>query len=367
MVQHCITAFSVLFMVTVPARAGGEPGRAAPSGKTVVMVAPTTEATKLKELGQAVKSQLVDTPATLRTALHNNFPKDLSGRLAVAREAAKKHRAVAVFWYEQPGPGEHYLFVFDPAGGRLLVRIVNPAASGGGTETVANIVRASVQALLKGGQIGVRMPAPRPTARPPPPRPPEPVLFTRPKAKHVPARRWLGVELGYAYQAYATEQPALNGMWAGLAVHLHRNWSVYTGYHLYQTVTISGAFAFSKFRRHPVTAGARFRWPVGRWEVGCSASVLLDYVTHNTREAEPAGEMGVSSSGKKGDLIVAGSALFRFGFRIVDRLRLVGRVGAEFGFNNKRYVVKGEQFGETLLTPWPVRPRLEVGLEADLF
>jgi hypothetical protein len=175
------------------------------------------------------------------------------------------------------------------------------------------------------------------------------------------------VELGYAYQAYATEQPALNGMWAGLAVHLHRNWSVYAGYHLYQTIAISGAYAISKFRRHPVTAGARFRWPMGRWEVGCSASILLDYVTHNTGPLGEPPEFGVTYSDKKGDLVTAGSALFRFGFRIVDRLRMVGRVGAEFGFNNKRYVVTGEEFRETLVTPWPVRPRLELGFEADLY
>jgi hypothetical protein len=137
----------------------------------------------------------------------------------VAKEAAARLGALTVFWLDTSLGEQLFLYIAEPGGGRVLVRTVEAADETERLESMALIVRSTVEALLAGGHLGIERSAGAAT----------PPASTPPASR----RPWFGVRLGYALDVYGFTDvgpAALHGFDAGLLFHVHRNWTLFLAY-----------------------------------------------------------------------------------------------------------------------------------------
>jgi len=86
-------------------------------------------------------------------------PNGIDDPISRARAVAERHRASVVLWLDRHDAGLR-LTVAQPASSRLMVREVSAADVSAARETVAVIVRSSLEVIGAGGVIGVARPAP---------------------------------------------------------------------------------------------------------------------------------------------------------------------------------------------------------------
>jgi hypothetical protein len=152
-----------------------------------------------------------------------------------------------------------------------------------------------------------------------------------------------------------------HGFWAGLSWRFLPPWSAFLGFGVVPAVRAEVPQATLRLQRYAVGLGARghLRW--GRWRLGASAALALEYATFDVRSpvAQPYRD--------DDDLIVSLTPALHAEVRLISRLRLFAELGAAIYLNNPRYVLDGPAAKPTILAPWPVRPRLLVGLAVGLF
>ncbi len=135
------------------------PAAAAASPLRVLVVASERD----DELLARVEGQVADLDVTLVRAASAMAPAPLAPQLDRARTLARQHQAGAVVWFERDGE-DVIVHVADPDARRVLVRRVDAgpgAMSGSATsEAAAVIVRGVLRGLVAGGEIDVAAPAP---------------------------------------------------------------------------------------------------------------------------------------------------------------------------------------------------------------
>jgi hypothetical protein len=361
-----------------PVRAAA-PRRAEPLAKrTVVMLAARNQAAASKELHQAVSGQVSDTSVALELRWVNRFAASSPAQLAQARKIARGRKVVVVFWCDLSAKGEIFLYLVEPGKGRLIVRSVARAGSGGLAESVAIIVGMSVRAIL------TSLPVPRPRPRRVPVsarRPAMPLSADNPLfaegarfRKDRPPRgpRWLVLEMRYALDFFGRKQmaagttyPIAHGVSIALAARFAKRWSAFVAFRVVEPIKAKGDPVQISFQRYPVSTGARIRFRLGRWvELGGALSFVFDYVAVDTKV--PDGYAPDLDFRNRIHSLIGGE--LRLSILAVDRLRIIIAVGAEVRLNtDPPEIPYGDEDQPIILDPWPVQPYFRFGISLDLY
>ncbi|MFH2011066.1 MAG: hypothetical protein ABI333_30985 [bacterium] len=377
-----LLALGIALCVLTPAQSSRAaprrtPPRPAVKARTIVLLALRDRPELSKRAVQAVRSQLSDTQAVLRVVWVNRLAPKHVDQLALSRAHAAYKGVLAVVWYDVIKPDKVLILV--AKSGRLVVRRVTGDAVGGRLEASAIIVRTSALVLLAGQPLpshplGSLDPSllPRPRARPSPrprrlaarPRPrPRPKPLPKPRPRH--GSKWrfgLGLEASYALAGYSSDVGAAHGGSFGAAFHLGQGLSILLHYRVTQKVTGELGTSRLGLQPHPLSLGLRWRHRWGRFELGASAAVVMDYVTYDA-SVDPQTH-GVSDS--SGDLLWSLLPMLSSAVSVARRIRITLDAGAQIGLGWRRYVLDDGSQKRTILGPWPVHPILLVGLSADL-
>jgi hypothetical protein len=310
-------------------------------------------------LAGAVQAQVSDLPVRLVVERTAGFPPTLPAQVAMAAEIAARVAAGTVFWLDVSVPDRVFIFLAEPGGSRVLVRAVDATEEAERVESVAVIVRGLVQAVLDGGTIGIAPPAPPPPEPPAASLPAEPAVVPPPPA---PARAWLGLQLAYEADFFTDQITALHGLAAGLVFHLQENWSVFAAYRILGPAEVSGGGIDLDVSRHPMELGARFRWPLGDWDVGAGLYGVVDYLTRDAGTRSSGMQVTAPETAWLGGLglLVHGS------YRIAGSFRVFLDAGIDVFVNGVEYVVDTGAGRTMLLGSWYVCPRVLLGLSVDL-
>lgn len=380
------------------ARGVTKPPRRMPPKPSVVMLAARSQATASKELHQAVSGQLSDASVALELRWVKRFAASPPAQLAQARKIARGRKTVVVFWCDLSAKGEIFLYLVEPAKGRLIMRSVARAGGGGRAESVAIIVGMSVRAILS----SMPRPRPRPRLRVRPRgvrrsrpvasvhgsrpgdisarRPAMPLTADNPlfaeaarlaKERPPPAPRWMMLEMGYALDFYGKKQmaagttyPLSHGASIGLAVRFAKRWSAFVSFRVIEPIKAKGDPVQTSLQRYPLSTGARVRFRLGRWvELGGGLLFTFDYAAVDTKA--PDDWTDVLDSQKELHYLIGGE--LRLAFLVLERLRIIIALGAEVGLNPTRHKIRmGDENRPIIIDPWPVQPYLRVGISLDM-
>jgi hypothetical protein len=339
-----------------------EPARA------VMMIVATGEQEEVSRLVvRAVQSQLSDLDVTFRLTPVPELPATLKQQVALAEEVAAGVGALAVFWCDFADREQVFLYLRGSEGDRILVRRLEEAEQGGMSEALAIIVRASVGELLRGGRIGIEVAeavaaeeALQPAPVPPPPMP-EPA--PAPAAEPEPRVLKIAQRVGYVFQTYSADEPAVHGLGLDLGVRVHPLIWIDAGYTLVGTIRHDGDAAALRLRRNPFHLGLGVEIELGDFEVGGSVRGVLDYATFEVRQLK----YGMVAVDDKDDLLVSIVPMVSGGWRFYARLHLFVSLGVEVPLSRVHYVARTPEREEVLLDPWPAQPFVFAGLRVDLW
>ncbi|MBN1771350.1 MAG: hypothetical protein JXB32_08825 [Deltaproteobacteria bacterium] len=346
MMRH---VFLVALLVTAAATSAF--AKADPPPAVVVVVPPAAQEV-IDTLLEAVAAQLADMPVRLEVDRVEEFPAVLPQQVEVARAAAIRNDAVLVFWLDASLADQMFLYLSEPGGGRILVRTVESGGDAERVEAVALIVRGTIEAMLAGGRLGVETPTPPPPPPPPSPPPPPP-----------PAPDLLGVRLAYALEFFSTDALAIHGLDLGILVHVYSGLSLFAGYRVVTDAETSSRGVALDVARNPMELGVQYAYQLGDWAFGGSVSALLDRLhgeattTTATLVVRPPETRWLAGVG----------AAFHTSFRIAGTVHAFIDAGVDVYVDTVDYVVETTGGRWTMLTTWVARPRLLLGLAADLF
>jgi hypothetical protein len=357
------TPVGLLVLVACVAGATGPVAAAssdAPPLAVVALVLSAEGGAATDALAGAVQAQVSDLPVRLVIERLITFPPTLPAQVAMAAEIAARLAAGTVFWLDVSVPDRVFVFLAEPGGSRVLVRAVDAIDEAERVESVAVIVRGLAQAVLDGGTIGIAPPAPPPPEPPAASLPAEPAVVPPPPP--APARAWLGLQLAYEADFFTDQVSALHGLAAGLVFHLHENWSVFAAYRILGPAEVSGGGIDLDVSRHPMELGARFRWPLGDWDVGASLYGVVDYLTRDAGT----GSSGMQVTAPEGAWLGGLGLLVHGSYRIAGSFRMFLDAGIDVFVNGVEYVVDTGAGRTMLLGSWYVCPRVLLGLSVDL-
>ncbi|MFO8072453.1 MAG: hypothetical protein R6V85_11320 [Polyangia bacterium] len=333
----------------------------------VVMLLDADRTEVARPVTRAVEAQLSDLDVELVIEELEALPEQLPGQVREAEAVLERSGALAVLWFDFTGPSEVYLHISGPESDRVLVRRLEPAAGEVGlAEELAIIVRATVEALLSGGRIGVAVEelAPRPPLRtesgPPPPFPPdrpEPRLEPEPSA----ASR-LALLVGYALHMRSSDHLAVHGLAIGLEARVRGPLFLSAGYRAFSPIETRGELADVRVARHPAQLGMALAFDLGRLRLGAGVEMQLDYLTEEVSNLAD----GMRRAGDLDDLELALLPRAELLFRLAERLAIRAAAGAELPLNPRHFTAKRAGRTEVLVDTWSARPLLELGIAAFL-
>lgn len=348
----------------------------------LVFLAPMDRERESRDLAQAVSSQLSD--LRVRLVLYWAAPASdtLDAWLKEARRAGKNARALAVFWTSQR---RLHLFFGRHQETQLLIRDLGVVEGSERAEALSLILRTALSAYQRGARFpsppGVLSPG-RPSPEKTPaghgnplqedpsrgtPQRAEPSQRTPRQAEHSPALPRLTLELGYVLTTWSRVQPAHHGASAALSWQVMRQLALRVGTRWTSDLILPSLAeedpVYARLTRFPVFASARGQLVQGRFILGMEATVQVEYLRMRLGPANL-----VRMGEDRGDFRWALEPALFSSVRLLGRLRLFLRLSAEiilrfqqFGYRN----AQGEliSFGRE----WPVKPRAELGLTADLW
>ncbi len=338
-------------------RSGSSSPSTASIGNALVMLVDVSQETMVARAKRAVRAQLVGLPVRVRVHRVTRFPAELPTQLELARRILRKGDTMAVFWCDIHLRQRIYLYLATSRGERVVVRSIGGLDDAGRMEAMALILRQAVKALLAGGTIGV-YPSSVPLALP--------RLQVRPAAttarSHQPrrSRHRVGIEAAYALEGFSSARRVAHGFWGAVLWRIRPWWSVFAGFILGPPITGEGQYASMRLTRYLVLFGARAHWQAGRFRLGGSLAINLEYVVHRTTSTVAYPDVD------RNDLLVAVTPTVHFEIVLSSRARAFLAAGIQAYFNNLHYVVTGEGVRDVLLKPWAIRPHLLLGMSIDL-
>jgi hypothetical protein len=320
-------------------------------------------------VSKAVDAQLSDLEVELVLEELVALPEKLPEQVKEAEAVLERSGALAVLWFDFTGPSEVYLHVSGPESDRVLVRRLEPAAGEVGlAEELAIIVRATVEALLAGGRIGVAVaelglaprPPPRAESGPPLPSPPE-----RPEPRPEPepsAASRLALLVGYALHVRSSAHPAVHGLAIGLEAHIRGPLFLSAGYRAFSPIEKRGELVDVRVARHPAQLGMALAFDLGRLRLGAGVEMQLDYLTEEVSNLSE----GMERAGDLDDLELSLLPRAELLVRLADRLAIRAAAGAELPLNPRHFTAERAGRTEVLVDTWSARPLLELGIAGFL-
>lgn len=361
----CVLAWAHTALVcgAVAAQEPADPRATVPSVTMIVATGDQDEVSK--QVVRAVQGQLSDLDVTFRLSPVERLPGTLREQIALSEQLAGEPGALAVFWCDLENPEQVFLYLRGTEGDRILVRKLEEPDTGGMSEALAIIVRASVGELLRGGRVGVAVAEVVAAEPPPPPALIEPVEEPPTPGAPPPRPRVVRVmhRVGYVFETYSAEQPATHGLGLGLGIRLHPNIWIDAGYTLAGTLRKVGETAEIRLRRHPIRLGLGVAFPVWIFEIGASVAGVLDYVSFEVRGLKK----GMAAVEDRDDVLFSVLPAFEARMRFFPRLHLMLALGVEIPIRAAHYVAQSEQVEEVLLDAWPAQPWVFAGLAIDLW
>jgi hypothetical protein len=308
--------------------------------QTVVVIAQQGADPLTERAIDAVCTGLADLPISLVTERIVGWEDAIANRVDRARGIAARTGAIAVIWLDLSAPQHVFLFISDPAGGRILVRNVRAETQDveAQLETLSLIVRGSVKGLLAGGQIGVELPRKEGGGR-------------------ADVERF-GTSLGYALQLFAPTEPVTHGARIELNVGLSRWLFLFAALRLNLPVKASSREVAVDLWTHPIEFGLFGRFRFSKWSLDAGLAAVVDVVTFDVTSRDEAVDAIEPES-----QVTAGICPF---LRVARSLRPVVAVFFSVGMDieayNNRYIVLLDETPKTIIQPWRLRPMFELGV-----
>jgi len=338
----------------------GSTSSADPSRRVVLLTQGAGASAWETELLAATQPQLADLglglTLTLRTP--HESPAETA---ALARNLATAPSVLVVVWLDIEG-STLTLSLFDPRTGRVQSRRFTPSRRRAATaEEMAIVVRAAASAALETWETAEeRSPAP------PAPRPASTAPAVAPPASGAVASEGLRFRAAAAYLGtqYADHTPWQNGAGAWLALRPPRSpWLLGAAYGHFFALPVNRAGVRAEITRNVLELFGGLNLPSARFSWGAEGGLELEHAARRTLRAEAP----LSPNPQARRISLAASVRARGSFVIAPPLLLSCALGAEVPLQRFDYVITRDSGERTsLLQPYPVRPRLELGLAVDL-
>lgn len=328
-----------------------------PTRDVIIMIdraAGTTDATAIE---RAVSAQVAGLPVTLETREISDFGSKLPDQLRRAAGVGSRPDVLAVFWYDRSNDDSFYLYLKGSGDGPTLVRNVGKGDVEP-IEAAAIIVRSSVGVLLQGGTIAADTTTPvikidqgghRDGPQTPPKRP-EPPPTTR-------------LRLETAYQLSRVMGTSEHGAAVGVALPMLPLVSLWSNLAALAPTTRAGIDTRVETERLSAALGMRLLYPCGWGDVGISAGLTAEYLSHTTSIV--GGQTRPLESGDDLVLIAVPAAWVRV--ELWHGLHAFLSPGAEVVLTPVQYVVSSPDGIEVVVGQARVAPWLSTGVALDLF
>lgn len=331
---------------------------------TIVLL--VADAAASDPMSVAVAAQLVDLPVALELVPVGALPSSLAAQHELARVVARERGAALVLWFELSAADHLYLYLSEQERATTLVRelAVDGASPAGRAASAAVIVRGVVDALVRGGHLGVEfveveLPAPpvAPAGSPvaeaedeaPAPAPsPEPTALE------------LALAAAYAPELFSDTAPVMHALAVGVELWIRDLVLVNLRYRATFPVTIDAGDAEFELARFPLEFGVRGAGRRGKWDLGGGFVYVLDILERSGRTKEP----GVVVSPDERWVRSAIGPVAQAGWRPHPRVRLWLDVGLDMYFRPLSHL--GADGETSLLRQYPFRPRAQFGLAVVL-
>ncbi|MCP4677806.1 MAG: hypothetical protein GY854_20265 [Deltaproteobacteria bacterium] len=346
-------------------RADDEIPRGDTEEKIVVMMAEGGEDESFGPIIQAVRGQLSDLPVSFEVTWVDDLGPDLPSQEEVSGQVANDVGAAVVFWCDLSHVDRMYLYIAVPEIGRVLVRRLDGSGAGGAPETIAIIVRASIDSMLRGNVDDLVSQYAAPVSEKKEPQeesePKEPQVI---ESKAEPAddqENRFAVEGAYAIDILSVDQPVAHGFALAIDFYLTQAWHLFASYVFYARIEAQSRVTGVRLElaRHPVSIGTRFAASLGRIYVGGAIAVNLDYITE---------ELTTSSnmdSTAQAELEISISPIARLDVRLIADVRAFVCLGVNVPFDRAQYVTTDDQGNQiTIVNTWAVRPIGRIGIAA---
>ena len=126
------------------------------------MIASKAEAKESEKAIRSIRAQLSDLDIDFQVVWIQNHSGYFRDQTNLSERLSEQHNATIVFWSDLSIKDQVFLYLSEPGGGRILVRSIpfENDEQGDRFDVISLIVRSVVEAISKGGQIGVSSPAP---------------------------------------------------------------------------------------------------------------------------------------------------------------------------------------------------------------
>jgi hypothetical protein len=319
----------------------------------------------------AVQGYLADLPVDLVVESSSQLTSDLYMLEALALGFAERHGAKVVFAADFAHQNRVLLYVSLPRVGTTMLRSIDCTDESVESryEAVSMVIRGILQAMVKGGEIGVHEPAPLPeikqdasTAKVEPDEketlPPEesnPV----PSPPPPPPRPWLGLTTACTLSMLSSEFLAVFGIRTGILGIINEHLRVFAAYRFTLPFKkVSDNLALDVYL-HPVELGATLEWQIKDLSIATGGALLLDPVswrvtprTGNARERPDtiALRVGVAPH-------------FSFGWLITNAAVFFLSVSCEIYIYQQKFKYDVGEQRTSLIDLWRLNPLLQAGLK----
>jgi hypothetical protein len=284
----------------------------------------------------------------------------LRANTSTASDIATRTDALIVFWCDLSMTEDVYLYFSDKGQRRILVRRLDVGEAETKYESLAVIVYSIVDAMQRGGQIGV-VPASPPikkketttttTTTPEVPKPKEEIAASRKKNDHE-----FSLQLSYLLRTHSENQVLLNGFFLGASFGIIPHFYLFGGYTFSQSVSVYSEQVQFKLEPHPMTLGAGLDWSIARFRLGVALSFGVDYLVQETKRAK--GALPVDNE----YVIVSTSPIITTSVRLSGPVHLHLKIGVQFDLKGVEYTESDASDAPILCAPWRVIPFGQLGI-----
>lgn len=340
-----MTTYALVMALAVAGMARAETPAVNP---TVVVMAPDrTSPLPSQQLTEALSSQLGELGVRVQLS---------TGPAAVPSVGTADRNVLAFVWIE--GNAEALVVHFyEPAGTSLRERRIPVNGTDvASIEEVAVVVGSAARALLERAHSAASR-----AETPPPPvveAKPEPVAPPAP-----PRPSPMDLALGYTTTAYAKRRPWQHGVTGAVALRPTRaQWLVGLAYTWLPAIEHASSDVAITLARHPTEVFVGYDVPLVERQFGMrvEGSLLADPIVRSTRIG--AAELDATANSTRWSWAVSSRAQLFWTFQPGWGLFAGG--GADFVLSRFEQVIDGEE--KALLSPFPVRPRVHLGLMAKI-
>lgn len=356
--RHCF--FAALFAGVLVIPEGGFGDTASPEARILLMLSQSDDAASVG-LAADLSKRIEDIGVAVRLTKIEGQDSDPLARMNAAGSSPENKGAIGCFTLVQSTTGTSFhLVLFDSKSEWSVVRRLEEPDTETLIETLAVIIRTALTVFMADLNTPKETIEKQPPAAPTP-KPPERPLTATPPPRI--SRYRLGLGAGYDFSFVAGELTPIHGILLWAAFPLNRFVGVYGSYVISFPSRHENENTSFRVSYHPVRLGVFLRTTWSRFNLVGKAALCINYVSH---EIEFSGN-DTASLEKSGYLQLSAVPVIETEVSIIDPLRLFFAVGADILLRRPRYLYKREGEIDVIADPWPVTPRVSVGVSWRLF